>query len=201
MRVVDDDPALLRSLALLLKTAGFRVATFDNADGFLSRHDDVPGCAVLDLRMAGMGGLDLQAAIQTTPNPVPVVFLTGRGDVNSSVSAMKGGAVDFLTKPVSDAALLDAVRRALAIDVVIRRDRHERAQLRARYESLTRREREVFSLIERGLLNKQIAFELGTSERTIKAHRANVMRKMAVQSITELARAADRLRDRGSPDD
>jgi len=195
VRVVDDDPALLRSMALLLEPARFLVKTYDSAEAFLSDRDTSPGCAVLDLHMAGAGGLELQQAILSADNPLPVIFLTGRGDVRSSVRAMKSGAVDFLTKPVSGDELLDAVRRAIAIDQTARRDRRERAGLRARYNALTRREREVFALVARGQLNKQIAAALGTSERTIKAHRANVMRKMKAESVTDLARAADRLGD------
>lgn len=195
VRVVDDDPALLRSMVLLLETAGFRVATYDSAEAFLTVRDTSPGCAVLDLHMPGGGGLELQQAILGTDNPLPVIVLTGRGDVTSSVRAMKSGAVDFLTKPVTGEELLDAVRRAIAIDQTARRDRRERAQLRARHDTLTRREREVLALVARGLLNKQIAAALGTSERTIKAHRASVMRKMEAESVGDLVRAADRLDD------
>ena len=195
VRVVDDDPALLRSLTLLLETAGFRVNTYKSAEAFLSDPDASPGCAVLDLHMTGAGGLELQQAILKAENPVPVIFLTGRGDVHSSVRAMKRGAVDFLTKPVSGDELLDAVRRAIALDQTARRRRSERAQLRARYDALTPREREVFTFVARGLLNKQVAAALGTSERTIKAHRANVMRKMGAESVADLARAAERLAD------
>jgi len=201
VRVVDDDPALLRSMTLLLETAGFRVKTYDSAEAFLTDRDTSPGCAMLDLHMTGAGGLELQQAILKADSPVPVIFLTGRGDIHSSVRAMKSGAVDFLTKPVSGDELLDAVRRAIAIDQTARRDRREQAQLRARYDALTRREREVFALIARGLLNKQIAATLGTSERTIKAHRANVMRKMEAESVADLARAADRLGDLASAGD
>jgi FixJ family two-component response regulator len=186
---------LLRSLALLLETAGFRVNTYDSAEAFLSDRDTSPGCAVLDLHMTGAGGLELQQAILAAENPLPVIFLTGRGDVHSSVRAMKRGAVDFLTKPVPGDELLDAVRRAIALDEAARQDRRERAQLRARYDALTVREREVFTLVARGLPNKQVAAALGTSERTIKAHRANVMRKMGAASVADLARAADRLAD------
>jgi FixJ family two-component response regulator len=182
-------------MALLLETAGFRVSTYDSAEAFLSDRDTSPGCAVLDLHMTGAGGLELQQAILEAENPVPVIFLTGRGDVHSSVRAMKRGAVDFLTKPVAGDELLDAVRRAIALDRTARRKRRERAQLRARYDALTAREREVFSFVARGLLNKQVAAALGTSERTIKAHRANVMRKMGAESVADLARAADRLAD------
>jgi FixJ family two-component response regulator len=180
-------------MALLLETAGFHVKTYESAEAFLTVRDNSPGCAVLDLHMPGASGLELQKAIVATDNPLPVIVLTGRGDVRSSVRAMKDGAVDFLTKPVSGDELFAAVRRAVAIDEAARRDRLERAQLRAHYDALTPREREVFALIAQGLLNKQVAATLGTSVRTIKAHRANVMRKMEAESVADLARAADRL--------
>lgn len=193
VRVVDDDPALLNALARLLSAAGLHVETYDSAEAFLSRYDGAPGCAVLDLQLAQGSGLELQQAILKLDDPIPVIFLTGRGDVPSSVRAMKGGAIDFLTKPVSAPALVEAVRQACALDQAARRERRERAEVRTRYERLTPREREVFALVARGLLNKQIAAALGTSERTVKAHRANVMRKMALDSVASLARAADRL--------
>ena len=195
VRVVDDDPALLRSLSMLLRGAGFHVETFDSAEAFLTRRSDLPGCAVLDLHMGGPGGLELQQRIATAENPLPVIFLTGRGDVTSSVAAMKAGAVDFLTKPASGDELTAAVRRAIALDESARAARGEMDELRTRYHTLTPRERQVFALVARGLLNKQVAGELGTSERTVKAHRANVMRKLKAESIADLVRAADRLRD------
>ena len=195
VRVVDDDPALLRSLSMLLRSAGFNVETFDSAEAFLSRRTDLPGCAVLDLHMGGPGGLELQQRIAAADNPLPVIFLTGRGDVTSSVAAMKAGAVDFLTKPASGDVLTAAVRRAISLDESARAARGEMGELRARYHRLTPRERQVFALVARGLLNKQIAGELGRSERTVKAHRANVMRKLKVESIADLVRAAERLRD------
>lgn len=201
VRIVDDDTALLRSVALLLRAAGLLVKTYDSAEAFLNGHDGSPGCAVIDLQMVGANGLELQESILQMNDPLPVIFLTGRGDVRSSVRAMKDGAIDFLTKPASGDALLASVRKALAIDQAARRARLERAELRARYQSLTAREREVFALVARGLLNKQIAVALGTSERTIKAHRANVMQKMDLESVVDLARAADRLDERTSADD
>ena len=148
---------------------------------------------VLDLRMEGVSGLDVQQALADMDDPLPVIFLTGHGDVHSSVRAMKRGAVDFLTKPVAGDELVDAVRRALAADAAGREDRRVLRELRARYMRLTPREREVFALVAGGLLNKQIAGELGTSERTVKAHRAHVMRKLDVASVADLARAAERL--------
>jgi FixJ family two-component response regulator len=143
--------------------------------------------------MPGFGGLELQAAIARAREPLPVIFLTGQGNVRTSVRAMKSGAIDFLTKPVSADELIDAVQRALATDAATRAERHGLRELRARYQTLTPREREVFALVARGRLNKQIAGELGTSERTAKAHRANVMLKMRMESVAELARAAARL--------
>lgn len=200
VRIVDDDPLLLRTVALLLTRAGFHVQTFDSADAFLARLGDSPGCAVLDLHMPGPGGLDIQQAVARTDDPLPVIFLTGRGDVRTTVQAMKSGAVDFLTKPVSAEELIGAVRRAVDIDAAARAERRRSRELDARYRALTPRERQVFALVARGLLNKQIAVELGTSERTVKAHRANVMKKMGVESVADLARAAVRLQDpaRGS---
>lgn len=193
--LVDDDPALLRSVSLLLRGAGFEVETFDSVEAFLARRSGSAGCAVLDLHMPGAGGLELQEKIAEFDNPLPVIFLTGRGDVSSSVRAMKRGAVDFLTKPVSGEELIAAVRRAMTLDDAARAKRREVRDLRERYQTLTPRERQVFALVARGLLNKQVAAELGTSERTIKAHRANVMRKMQMDSVADLARAEDRLRD------
>jgi FixJ family two-component response regulator len=193
VHVVDDDAFFLRAVSRLLAAAGFEVATYATADDFLARRADAPGCAVLDLHMPGPGGLEIQDALARVDDPLPVIFLTGRGDVQSSVRAMKGGAVDFLTKPVAADELAEAVRRAIAVDAAARAERREQRELRARYESLTRREREVFALVARGLLNKQVAGELGTTERTVKAHRARVMKKMRASSVADLARAADRL--------
>lgn len=200
VRVVDDDPTLLRSLARLLSAAGLRVETYESAEAFLGRYDGSPGCALLDLQLGESGGLELQETIRKLDEPIPVIFLTGHGDVRSSVRAMKGGAVDFLIKPISAGALLDTVRIACAADVETRRDRRDRAELRARYDILTPREREVFALVARGLLNKQMAAALGTSERTVKAHRANIMRKMALDSVASLARAAERLQSGSAGD-
>ena len=193
VRLVDDDAMHLRALALLLRSVGFHVETFDSAEAFLAGRIDSPGCAVLDLHMPGGGGLELQEALAQAPDPLPVIILTGQGNVPASVRAMKRGAIDFLTKPVVGDELIDAVRRAVAFDQTKRAERHQLRQLRARYETLTPREREVFALVVRGLLNKQIAAALGTSERTVKAHRANVMEKMQVKSVAELTRAATRL--------
>jgi FixJ family two-component response regulator len=193
VRVVDDDPSFLRAVTRRLEAAGFEVAGFNSAEAFLARPGAAPGCVVVDLRMGGQSGLQLQEAVARTEEPLPIVFLTGHGDIQSSVRAMKQGAVDFLTKPVSGEALIDAVERAVAIDIGARAERQRVRELRARFGSLTAREREVFALVVRGLLNKQIAGQLGTSERTVKAHRANVMQKMHASSLPDLTRAAERL--------
>lgn len=196
VRVVDDDPSFLRAVTRRLEAAGFEVQAFDSAEAFLARPSDAPGCVVVDLRMQGLSGLQLQEANARAEEPLPVIFLTGHGDVHSSVRAMKQGAVDFLTKPVAGEELVETVERALAFDVNARAARHRLRELRSRFGSLTGREREVFALVVRGLLNKQIAGELGTSERTVKAHRANVMRKMNATSVADLARAAELLEGR-----
>jgi FixJ family two-component response regulator len=193
VRLVDGDPVLSGSVALL-RGSGFRVHRYDTVSAFLARRgDDAPGCAVIDLDMPDGCGLQVQQAIAAAENPLPVIFLTGHGDVQTSVLAMKNGAIDFLTKPAPSDGLLDAIRRALVFDSEARAERWEHNRLRTQYESLTPREREVFRRVAHGLLNKQIAFELGTSERTVKAHRANVMRKMSLHSVADLARVATRL--------
>jgi FixJ family two-component response regulator len=193
VHVVDDDPSFSRAVSRRHEAEGFEVVTFDSAEAFLSALTDGPGCVVLDLRMPGAGGLDVQEALARRADPLPVVFLTGHGDVHSSVRAMKAGAVDFLTKPVTGDELVEAVRRAIGLDESARASRRQARDLRARYARLTRREREVFALVARGLLNKQIAGELGMAERTVKAHRGRVMEKMELQSVAELALAAERL--------
>ena len=190
--LVDDDPSFLRALSRRLRAAGYRVETFGSAEEFLARRrSDAAGCAVLDLQMPGPGGLELQEALAQADEPLPVVFLTAHGDISSSVHAMKRGAVDYLTKPVRGNELLDAVQRALARGTAARETQRQKREWGARYESLTPREREVFALVVRGLLNKQISDVLGTSERTVKAHRGQVMHKMGVQSPAELGRAVE----------
>lgn len=193
VRVVDDDPSFLRAVSRRLEAAGFRVEPFESPEAFALHYTDAPGCVVLDLKMPGIGGLELQQSLARAQDPLPVIFLTGQGDVRSSVQAMKGGALDFLTKPVVGEELIEAVHRAIASDLAAREDRRRLRELQASYARLTRREREVFSFVARGLLNKQIAGELGTSERTVKAHRACVMRKMGAASVADLTRAAERL--------
>ncbi len=193
VHVVDDDPSFLRAVSRRLRLAGMQVMAFSSVADFLaSRGVEVPGCVVLDLNMPEMDGLKLQEALLQSRDPSPVIFLTGQGDIPKSVRAMKQGAVDFLTKPVQGPDLLSAVNRALAVAAKGREARREKGTWQDRYESLTPREREVCALVVRGLLNKQIAYELGTSERTIKAHRAKVMEKMRVDSLAELVRAAER---------
>jgi FixJ family two-component response regulator len=201
VHVVDDDDSLRRALARLLRAAGFEVRDYASAGAFLlARPPEAPGCLVLDVRMPGPSGLELQAGLARDASPLPVVFLSGHGDVATSVQAMKAGAVDFLTKPVDREALLGAVRRALSRDADERATRARRSALRARYAALTAREREVLAGVVAGRLNKQIAADLGTAERTVKAHRAQVMEKMQVASVAELVHVADQLReDRAGP--
>lgn len=193
VHVVDDDPSFLQAISRRLEAAGFDVEPFSSAEAFLARQSDFEGCAVVDLKLGGLSGLELQEALVGTADPLPVIFLSGHGDVHSSVRAMKRGAVDFLTKPVSGDDLVDAVRRAIALDASARGTRQTLREVRSRHERLTPREREVFALVARGMLNKQIAAELGTSERTVKAHRARVMEKTSARSVTDLARMAQLL--------
>jgi len=192
--VVDDDASVLRGLSRLIRSAGFAVEIFAKADEFLKHPPNGgPGCVLIDLRMPGMNGLELQHAIAAAGHLIPVIFISGDGDIPATVQAMKAGAVDFLTKPFDEEQLLDAIRRALAHDAEGRAQRRQLEQWQARYNELTPREREVCHLVARGLLNKQIAFELGATEKTIKVHRARVMDKLEVQSVADLVRIVDRL--------
>ena len=195
VHVVDDDQSVRSSLVRLLRIAGFEARAYRSAGEFLlGSRGEGPGCIVLDVNMPGPSGLELHEALMKQGDTTPVVFLSGHGDIPMTVRAMKSGAVDFLTKPVKSADLLGAVRTALARDAE-RRERGDRLrELRARRDSLTEREREVFARVAEGKLNKQIAADLGTSERTIKAHRARVMQKMEVRTVAELIRAADQLK-------
>lgn len=193
--VVDDDASVRKGLARLLKSAGYRAETFPSANEFLARwqQDPVPGCALLDIMMPGIDGLELQRRLLDAPQRLPIVFITGHGDIPSTVSAMKAGAVDFLPKPFQDADLFRAIREALARDERERGERAERAAVAERYANLTPREREVMALVVRGLLNKQIAYELDLSEKTVKIHRGRVMEKMQVQSVADLVLASQKL--------
>jgi FixJ family two-component response regulator len=188
--VVDDDPAVLRSLERLIASAGFAVEAFDSAVSFLEHvpQQDSATCLVLDLQLPGLSGLDLQNELTQSGHPMSIVFLSGRGDIPSAAKAMREGAIDFLVKPVDEPELLDAVSRALAKDEERLLADRARRDLDERMGRLTRREREVCTLVVRGLLNKQIAYELGTSEKTIKVHRGRMMRKLEVDSVAALVR-------------
>src|SRR5688500_15945945 len=193
VRVVDDDAAVLKAVRRLLQSEGFEVRTFLSAQDFLSDSGhDVPGCVVVDVSMPGLSGLQLQEALGRAGDPTAVVFISGAGSVASSVQAMKAGAVDFLTKPFEASRLIEAVRAAIAKDRLARQSREERARVAGRLALLTARERQVLEQIVRGRLNKQIAADLGTVEKTIKVHRARVMQKMEAGSVAELARIAER---------
>ena len=194
IHVVDDDESLRTALMRLLRAAGYAIRTYASAGDFLlNKPENAPGCVILDVRMPGPSGFELQEAIAKLDESLPIIFLTGHGDIPMSVRAIKAGAVDFLTKPVRRGTLLQAVRTALAGSAERCATRELLHSLRSRYESLTPREREVFAQVVSGKLNKQIAGELGTCERTVKAHRAHVMEKMQLTSVAELVRAADQL--------
>jgi FixJ family two-component response regulator len=193
--VVDDDPSILRALERLLGGVGFSVQTFLSAEAFLERHDPAnPGCVVLDVAMEGMDGLELQHRLDESGCERPIVFLTGKGDIPKSVRAMRAGAVSFLTKPIASEDLFAAVREALERDGVSRHNRAELDGINRRLATLTPRESEVFRHVVAGRLNKQIAGDLGTTEKTIKVHRARVMEKMAVRSVADLVRLSERVR-------
>jgi FixJ family two-component response regulator len=190
--VVDDDPSIRRSLGRLLSSAGLNVELFKGAQDLLERgRPDGPTCAVLDLAMPGVSGLEIQSRLRDNDAGMSIVFLTAWGDVRASVCAMKSGAVDFLTKPVDEAELLEAVHRALAADRVRTETRVRTATIGRRVKLLTDRERNVYDLVVTGLLNKQIAAELGIAIKTVKVHRARVMEKMSADSLAELARMAE----------
>jgi FixJ family two-component response regulator len=192
--VVDDDFSVREAIKSLIRSVGLRVETFGTAQEFLhSARPDAPGCVVLDVRLPGLSGLDLQRELAANGINLPVIFITGHGDIPMSVRAMKAGALEFLTKPFRDQDLLDAIQQALERDRGARQQRLETAELRERFDSLTAREREVMGLVVSGLLNKQIAGELGTSEVTIKIHRSQVMKKMSAGSLAELVRMTEKL--------
>jgi len=198
--VIDDDAAVCAALGRLLDAEGYRVAAFQSAETFLAQHDaHAHGCIVLDVAMPGLDGLALQQLLAERGSHMPVIFLTGRADVPTSVRAMKRGAFDFLTKPVDDSELFPAVARALERDLALRRADAARAATESRLSTLTAREREVLTHVMAGRLNKQIAADLGTAEKTVKVHRARGMEKMHVRSVAELVRLVERARPQ-SPD-
>ena len=190
--IVDDDPSVRRGLQRLIRSAGWKVETFASAQDFLARPLAIsPSCLVLDLQLPGLSGLDLQQRMADLGLDIPVVFLTGHGNIPASVKAMKAGAIEFLTKPVDEQNLLKAIQEAIERDRRTRQQQTEMHELRRRYESLTAREQEVMQLVISGLLNKQIAAELTITEDTVKFHRGHVMRKMCADSLADLVRMAE----------
>lgn len=192
--VVDDDPSMRSALRNLILSVGFRVEVFSSAQEFLGQKRVMaPACLVLDVRLRGLSGLELQGKLAAAGDPIPIIFITGHGDIPMTVRAMKAGAIEFLPKPFRDQDLLDAIHQAIERHTHQLAQRSKEAKLRSRYETLTPREREVMCLVARGLLNKQISSDLGTSEATVKIHRAQVMQKMQAESLPELVRMFETL--------
>jgi RNA polymerase sigma factor (sigma-70 family) len=195
--VIDDDPSVRISLKFLISTIGLEVETFDSAESFRHRKPpETASCLVLDVRLRGLSGLDFQEELAARNIPIPIIFITGHGDIPMSVHAMKAGAVEFLAKPFRDQDLLDAIRVALERDRTEREHAREIKELQARFESLTRREREVLNMVVAGMLNKQIAGQLGTAENTVKVHRSRAMEKMHAQSVADLVRMTEKIKGR-----
>jgi len=196
VNIVDDDVSMRESLTDLFRSISYEVSAFDSPDEFLRRSDLTrPGCIVLDVRLPGINGIEFKAQLERNGSVLPVVFMTGFGDISMSVRAMKSGAVDFLAKPFRDQEIIDAVMAAIGRDAARRHDLQHHKALAARVELLTPREREVMDAVAQGLMNKQIAFNLGISEVTVKLHRGNVMRKLEVRSVAQLVRMTDRTHD------
>ena len=193
--VIDDDESVQRALTRLIRSAGYEVISFSSADEFLQRRPaDSPSCLVLDINMPGLTGMDLQDALVSAGLTLPIIFITGQADVPVTVKAMKRGALDFLLKPFQDVDLLAVIRQAIEKDIRQRKEAEEHSEIENRKNTLTHREKEVFELVITGMLNKQIAAELGTSEKTIKVHRARVMEKMKANSLAELVQFGERFK-------
>ena len=192
--VVDDDPSVRRAIKRLIGSVGLRVELFGSPQEFINRRPDAPSCLILDIRLPGISGLDFQRELAHSGIHIPIIFITAHGDIPMTVRAMKAGAVEFLTKPFRDQDLLDAIQIALDMDRTRRQREAEIATLQVRFESLTSREREVAIMVVSGMLNKQIAARIGTTENTVKAHRSRVMEKMQAHSLADLVRMVERLR-------